>query len=165
MPCTRAGVLLCLGRTCPCPVWVAINLHNASNALSSFSLVSIFSARAIGKEMPHAGVYVLASLISSVSAALILASGPSYIEPRSPQGTVYDANPGQSTYDGCRTSPCQIVYRMHFLLTLLCFMVAEYVHDLSASKFCGGLLLMGALTTGSSYQEHGGQYALSPKGS
>jgi hypothetical protein len=115
--------------------------------------------------MPHAGVYALASLISSVSAALILASGPSHTETRSLQGTVHDAKRGPSTYDGCRASPCQIAYRMH-LLTLLCFAVAEYVHDPPASKFRGGLLLMGTLATGSfSYQEHGGPYALSPKGS
>ncbi|KAF8438130.1 hypothetical protein L210DRAFT_2307366 [Boletus edulis BED1] len=60
--------------------------------------------------MPHAGTYVLACLISGVSAALILASGPSYTESRSPQGTPYNVNGGRSTYDGCRAGPCQIAY-------------------------------------------------------
>ena len=121
--------------------------------------------RAIGKEMPRAGVCVLASLISGVSTALILASGPSYTEPRSLQGAVHNVKRGQSTDDGCRASPCQIVYRMH-LLALPCFAAAEYVYDPSASKLCGRLLLMGTLTTSSfSHQEHRGQYVLSPKGS
>jgi hypothetical protein len=120
---------------------------------------------AIGKEMPHAGVYVLASLISGVSAALILASGPSYTEPRSHQGTVYNVKRGQSTDDGCRASPCQIAYRM-YLLTLLPLPAAEYVYNASASKFCAGFLPMGTLATSSfSHQAHGGQYALPPKGS
>lgn len=113
--------------------------------------------------MPRARVYVLASLISGVSAALILASGSSYTETRFPQSTAYNVKQGQSTYDGCRASPCQIAYRM--LLLSFTFVVAEYVHDPSASKLCGGLLLMGSLTASSfSYQEHGGQCALSPMG-
>ncbi|KAI9567430.1 hypothetical protein HD554DRAFT_2173200 [Boletus coccyginus] len=58
--------------------------------------------------MPRAGVYVLASLISGVSAALISASAPSYIKPR--QGTVHNVKQGQSTFDECRASPSQIVY-------------------------------------------------------
>ncbi|KAN0084244.1 hypothetical protein V8E55_007748 [Tylopilus felleus] len=60
--------------------------------------------------MPHAGVYVLASLISGVSTAFILASAPSYTEPRSLQGAAYDVKRGPSTYDGCRAGPCQVAY-------------------------------------------------------
>jgi len=111
--------------------------------------------------MPRAGVYVLAGLISSVSAALILASAPSHTEPRSLRGTVHNVKQGQSTFDEYRASPSQIVYRMHSLP----FLSSEYVPDHSASELCGGLLFMGTLTAGAfSYQEHGGQYALLPKG-
>ncbi|KAG6377464.1 hypothetical protein JVT61DRAFT_15270 [Boletus reticuloceps] len=103
--------------------------------------------------MPHAGTYVLACLISGVSAALILASGPSHTESRSPQDNV---NGGRSTYDGCRAGPCQIAYCM-YSLAFHPLMAAEYAHDLSFSKFCGGFLLMGTITSSSfSYQEHGG---------
>ena len=111
-------------------------------------------AGAIGKEMPHAGVYVLASLISGVSTAFILTSAPSYTEPRSLQGAAYDVKRGPSTYDGCRAGPCQVAYCTH-LLTLLPLAAAEHVHGPSASKLCGGLLLMGTLKP--SYR---GQYAL-----
>lgn len=86
--------------------------------------------------MPHAGVYVLASLISGVSAALILASGPSHAEPRSPQGTTYNVKRGQSTHNGGRTSSCQVAYRT-FLLTFPYSMAPQYVHGPSASKLCG----------------------------
>ncbi|KAH0826594.1 hypothetical protein J3R83DRAFT_4954 [Lanmaoa asiatica] len=106
--------------------------------------------------MPQACVYVLASLISGVSAAaLILASSPSYTEARSLQGATYNVKWEQSTHSGRRASPSQVAYRM-LLFAFLSFVAAEYVHDPSASKLCGGLLLMGSPTASSfSYQEHG----------
>ena len=71
--------------------------------------------------MPQAGAYIFASL---VSAALILASGPSYTQARSPQGTVHNEKRGQSAYNKCRASSCQFAYRT-FVPPFIHFVVAE----------------------------------------
>ncbi|KAG9313452.1 hypothetical protein JVU11DRAFT_5775 [Chiua virens] len=81
-----------------------------SNAFSSFSFKSQVhnGAGATGKEMAlsMAGVYILASLISGVSAALILASGPGHAEARSLEGPAHHAKRGSSTYEDCRAGSC-----------------------------------------------------------
>ena len=86
--------------------------------------------------MPQAGLYIFASLLSGVSAALVLTSGPSYAHARYPQGVPHNDKQEQSAYE-CHASSCQTAYRTP-LLTFVYFGCSICIRPLvnSVEDFC-----------------------------